>query len=123
MGFSFTIEQIKENIRKINGGELTLKSDYEDYENLDLSNTQQLRVDKFLNANQYKNQYYLVMQFQGVRIGKYEYELVRYIKQKGIFNVNELYEHFSELDSKTVMKFIKLLIFEEAVHIVGESND
>ena len=115
--------EIKENIRKINGGELTLKSDYEDYENLDLSNTQQLRADKFLNANQYKNQYYLVMQFQGVRIGKYEYELVRYIKQKGIFNVNELYEHFSELDSKTVMKFIKLLIFEEAVHIVGESND
>lgn len=40
-----------------------------------------------------------------------------------MFNVNELYEHFSELDSKTVMKFIKLLIFEEAVHVVGESND
>lgn len=63
------------------------------------------------------------MQFQGVRVGKYEYELVRYIKQKEIFNVNELYEHFSELDSKTIMKFIKLLIFEKAVHMVGKSND
>ena len=62
-----------------------MRLDFQKYliiENLDLSNTQQLRVDKFLNANQYKGQYYLVMQFQGVRVGKYEYELVPEMQEK-----------------------------------------
>lgn len=110
---------IRNNIRKINEGQLKIINDYEDFENEDLDKEQLLRADKFLNTNEYKEQYYLVMQFQGVRVGKYESEMIQFLKKKQTFTIENLFKKFDELDQESVVKFIKLLIFEKAIHKVS----
>lgn len=114
-------DTIKKNIAKINKGELVPQSPYLDshlrkdiWEEFEVE-TDHFVCDKFLRINEYKNTFYMVTQFQGIKLGEDEYKLLEFCMHKQSFTCLELFTQFDDYDEQSILEFIQLLLFLNAI--------
>lgn len=114
-------ETIKCNIERINAGELIPQSPYQ---NSRLKSAIRRKIDfksdlfasdRFLRVNEYKSTFYMVTQFQGVQIGKDEFEFLEFILSKKHFTCSELFDVLDVYEEKSIEDFVQLLLFLGAI--------
>ena len=109
---------IKENIELINKEKLVRKMLYESFEPEVNIKTNFFKANRFLRVNEYKDNFYVVAQFQGSRIGEAEFDILKYILTKSAFNLCELINKFKEYQEDSIQQLLHILLFIGAIEKV-----
>lgn len=112
-------KEILDNIDAINKGELKYVNVENNRLDIDLNN-KYLCISDYLKVNEYKDEIYMVTRYQGVNIGRYEYDIISYLLETEIFTLDELYSKFKQFDHNSIQNFINLLLNIEAVYIINK---
>lgn len=115
---------VEQNIKDINNQILDFISDYElDKDSIELNRDGVYSIDKFLRLNKYKNEFYIVTQFNGANIGENEAAILKYILEKGNFNIKELTSYFSGFEEQSIIELLKITYYIGGIHEGVQEND